>query len=82
VAGFRERPLDAGPYTFVAADALTMKVREGGPVAKIAVIVAAGVNNDCHGEILSVAISTGESGAGWNTFFKTWSPAGCTRSLR
>ena len=29
VRDFRERPLDAGPYTFVAADALTMKVREG-----------------------------------------------------
>jgi len=27
---FRERPLDAGPYTFLPADALTMKVREGG----------------------------------------------------
>ena len=27
---FRNRPLhDAGPFTFVAADALTMKVREG-----------------------------------------------------
>jgi transposase-like protein len=30
--------LDAGPYTFVAADALTMKVREGGRVVKIAVM--------------------------------------------
>src|SRR3982751_4105392 len=29
VADFRTRPLDQGPYTFVAADALTMKVREG-----------------------------------------------------
>jgi putative transposase len=27
---FRQRPLDAGPYTFVWADALTVKVREGG----------------------------------------------------
>ncbi len=32
VEDFRTRPLDAGPYTFVAADALTMKVREGGRV--------------------------------------------------
>jgi hypothetical protein len=30
VEAFRTRPLDQGPYTFVAADALTMKVREGG----------------------------------------------------
>ncbi len=70
VKDFRERPLDAGPYTFVAADALTMKVREGGRVVKIAVMVATGVNNDGYREILGVATSTAESGAGWNTFFK------------
>ena len=46
VADFRTRPLDAGPYTFVAADALTMKVREGGRVVNVAVLVATGVNAD------------------------------------
>ena len=70
VSDFRERPLDAGPYTFLAADALTMKVREGGRVIKIAVMVATGVNADGFREILGVATSTAESGAGWNTFFK------------
>jgi putative transposase len=30
VSAFRERPLDAGPYTFAWADALTVKVREDG----------------------------------------------------
>ena len=29
VEDFRTRPLDAGPYTFVAADALVLKVTEG-----------------------------------------------------
>ena len=29
-SAFRIRPLDTGPYTFVAADALVLKVREGG----------------------------------------------------
>jgi len=33
VEAFRTRPLDAGPYTFVAADALVLKVREGGRAA-------------------------------------------------
>ena len=70
VRDFRERPLDEGPYTFVAADALTMKVREGGRVIKIAVMVATGVNADGFREILGIATSTSESGAGWNTFFK------------
>ena len=32
VEAFRTRPLDAGPYTFVAADALVLKVREAGRV--------------------------------------------------
>ncbi len=35
VAAFRTRSLsDAGPFTFVAADALTMEVREAGRVIK------------------------------------------------
>ena len=70
VRDFRERPLDEGPYTFLAADALTMKVREGGRVVKIAVLVATGVNNDGYREILGLATCTAETGAGWNTFFK------------
>ncbi len=32
VEAFRTRPLDQGPYTFVAADALVLKVRENGRV--------------------------------------------------
>ena len=53
---FRHRPLhDAGPVTFVAADALTVKVREGGCVVSCAVLVATGVNNDGHREVLGGA---------------------------
>jgi transposase-like protein len=32
VEASRTRPLNAGPYTFVAADALVMKVREDGRI--------------------------------------------------
>jgi len=35
VEAFRSRPLDAGPYTFVAADALVLKVRENGRVVGV-----------------------------------------------
>jgi transposase-like protein len=31
---FRSHPLDAGPYTFVAADTLVLKVRENGRVVR------------------------------------------------
>ena len=78
VAAFRTRPLDAGPYTFVAADALAVKVREGGRVVNIAVMVATGVNNDGHREILGIDVSTAEDGAGWLTFFRDLSARGLT----
>jgi len=70
VEAFRTRPLDAGPYTFLAADALTMKVREGGRVIKVACLVATGVNSDGHREILGLDICSAESEAGWLTFFR------------
>ena len=70
VAAFRTRPLGEGPYTFVAADALMMKVREAGRVVKVAVMVATGVNGDGFREVLGIACTTTESGAGWLTFFR------------
>src|SRR5659263_243972 len=70
VDDFRTRPLDAGPYTFVAADALTMKVREGGRVIKVAVMLATAVNSDGYREILGVQVASAESGASWLPFLR------------
>lgn len=70
VEQFRTRPLNEGPYTFIAADALTMKVREGGRVVKVAVMVATGVNVDGYREVLGIHTATTESGAGWLAFFR------------
>ena len=70
VTAFRTRPLTDGPYTFVAADALTMKVRENGRVVKVAVMVATGVNADGYREVLGIHCATTESGAGWLAFFR------------
>lgn len=70
VTAFRTRPLgDAGPFTFVAADALSMKVRENGRVINAAVLVATGVNADGHREILGVKVATSETKEAWNVFF-------------
>jgi putative transposase len=70
VAAFRTRPLgDAGPFTFVAADALTMKVRENGRVVNAVVLVATGVNGDGHREVLGVKVATSETKEAWNVFF-------------
>src|SRR5699024_5627773 len=67
---FRNRRLDdAGPFTFVAADALTMKVREGGRVVNTVVLVATGVNADGRREVLGLRVATRETGPAWNQFF-------------
>jgi putative transposase len=70
VEAFRTRPLDAGPYTFVAADALVLKVREGGRVVPVHALLATGVNADGHREILGLDVTTSEDGAGWLAFFR------------
>jgi putative transposase len=44
VEAFRTRPLDAGPYTFLWADALTVKVREAGRTVNVHALIAVGVN--------------------------------------
>ena len=70
VESFRTRPLDAGPYMFVAADALVLKVREGGRVVPVHALLAVGVNADGHREILGLDVTSGEDGAGWLAFFR------------
>ncbi len=70
VEQFRHRPLgEAGPFTFVAADALTMKVREGGRVVNAVVLVATGVNADGRREVLGLQVATAETAVAWNSFF-------------
>jgi len=78
VEAFRTRPLDEGPYTFVAADALMIKVREGGRVVKVAVMVATGVNADGYREVLGTSCATAESGAGWLAVFRDLVARGLT----
>ncbi len=70
VEAFRTRPLDAGPYTFVAADALVLKVREAGRVVGVHTLIATGVNAEGYREILGIQVSSAEDGAGWLAFFR------------
>ena len=70
VEAFRTRPLDAGPYTFVAADALVLKVREAGRTVNVHAMIATGVNAEGYREILGLQVSSAEDGAGWLAFFR------------
>jgi len=70
VEGFRARPLDAGPYTFLWIDALTQKVREGGRTVNVHALIATGVNADGHREIPGIDVASSEDGAGWLAFLR------------
>ena len=78
VAAWRDRPLDAGPYTFVWIDALAMKVREDHRVQGTCVLVATGVNGGGHREILGVQIGASEDGATWTAFLRSLVARGLT----
>jgi transposase-like protein len=54
----------------VAADALVLKVREGGRVVNVHALVATGVNADGHREVLGLQVTSAEDGAGWLGFFR------------
>lgn len=70
VSAFRSRPLDGGPYRFVAADALVIKVRENGRTVNVHALLATGVNAQGYREILGLHVTSAEDGAGWSAFFR------------
>ncbi len=70
VASWRSRPLDAGPYVFLWADALTQRVREGGRTVNVHALLAVGVNGNGQREVLGVDVVSSEDGAGWLAFLR------------
>jgi putative transposase len=76
VEAFRNRPLDTGPYTFVWADALVIKVREHGRTVNVHALVAVGVNADGGREVLGLDICSDEDGAGWLAFLRSLTARG------
>jgi len=76
VEAFRERPLDQGPYPYVWLDALTQRVREGGRVVNVAVVVATAVNAQGKREILGLDTGASEDGAFWLSFLRSLAARG------
>jgi putative transposase len=76
VEAFRNRPLDAGPYTFVWLDALTIKVREAGRTVNVHALIAVGVNADGQREVLGLEVASQEDGAGWLGFLRSLTARG------
>ena len=76
VETFLGRPLDGGPYPYVWLDALTQKVREGGHIVNISVVVATGVNSHGQREILGMDVGASEDGAFWLAFLRSLNARG------
>ncbi|MGH2876692.1 MAG: IS256 family transposase [Solirubrobacteraceae bacterium] len=76
VQAFRERPLDEGPYPYVWLDALTQRVREGGRVVNVAVVVATAVNAQGKREVLGLDTGAAEDGAFWLSFLRSLAARG------
>ena len=71
VAEFRERPLDRGPYRYLWIDAVTQRVREGGRVVNVSVVIATATNAEGHREIVGFDIVTTEDTAAWTAFLRS-----------
>ena len=70
VQAFRERPLSDSPYPYLWLDALTQKVREGGRVVNVCVVVATAVNGHGQREVLGLDCGASEDGAFWLSFLR------------
>jgi len=69
VKTFLERPLeDEWPYVWI--DATYVKVRKGGRIVSVAVIIAVGVNTDGRREVLGCAVGPSEAEPFWTDFLR------------
>jgi transposase-like protein len=68
VEAFKTRPLEKH-YPFVLVDAIYLKVRKDGRVQSRGLLVAIGINEDGHREIIGFGVANSESEDSWGGFF-------------
>ncbi|MGO7450252.1 transposase, partial [Rhizobium ruizarguesonis] len=69
VKAFLDRPIE-GEWPYVWVDATYLKVRRGGRVVSVAVIIAVGVNSDGRREVLGMEVGTSEAEPIWTEFLR------------
>ncbi len=69
VKAFLNRPLE-GDWTYLWIDATYLKVRRGGRIVPVAIILAIGVNTDGRREVLCLEIGTSEAEPIWSEFLR------------
>ena len=70
VTEFKERPLTEGPYRYLWIDALTERVREGGRVVNVSVVIATAVNAEGRREVVGFDVVTTEDTEAWTAFLR------------
>ena len=71
VEAWNERELADSRYPFVIVDALVIKVRKDKSVRPISALIALGISDSGHREILGIRLGDSENEASWNQMF-TW----------
>ena len=66
---FLDRPIE-GEWPYLWIDATYLKVRRGGRIVSVAVIIAVGVNTDGRREVLGMEVGTSEAEAIWSEFLR------------
>jgi transposase-like protein len=69
VKAFLDRPIE-GDWPYLWIDATYMKVRRGGRIVSVAVIIAVGVNGDGRREVLGLEVGTSEAEPVWTAFLR------------
>lgn len=76
VKAFLSRPIE-GDWPYLWIDATYLKVRRGGRIVSVAVIIAIGVNTDGRREVLGMEIGTSEAEPIWTEFLRKRPDAAC-----
>src|SRR5882672_399124 len=69
VKAFLDRPIE-GDWPYLWIDATYVKVRRGGRIVSVAVVIAVGVNSDGRREVLGMEIGTSEAEPIWTEFLR------------
>ena len=69
VKAFLDRPIE-GDWPYIWIDATYLKVRRGGRIVSVAVIIAVGVNTDGRREVLGMEVGSSEAEPIWTEFLR------------
>jgi transposase-like protein len=78
IESWRNRPLTGGDYPYVYVDGIFLKRSWGGEYENVAILIAIGVNEEGHREILGAAEGMKEDKESWSSFLQWLKNRGLT----